>query len=423
MKKVSLIFLLLFPLAFFAQQRADIVIFDGQYFNGETFVPFAEMVIDNGRIKHISNKKLAYVGDTVIVAKGKFIIPGLTDAHVHLQGSPGKSGGYVMFSLYSHSAMRAGVTTQWDLFSSKYNDMAKLPGKFPQYFGTVLNAGPCITVPYGHGANMGSPAQITSVADAEKWALKLATDSTINFIKIIYQRHSSKHAMTEDEMKKIVAIAHQHNKKVLAHIDHSADAIECALAGVDALAHIPMNKMRDGEIDTLKNSGIYIIPTYTVYEATYDGMSLAYASDSLLRASAHPDDLKSLFGKPMPPDSKKEYWPFEVDYSYNLKKIIEKGIPILAGTDAGNYAVFYGYSLHNELEQYVYHGMAHAAALNTATTNINFFLPAHKTGKITEGYTADLVILNANPLDDITNTKKIDLVIGNGAILKIWPFK
>jgi imidazolonepropionase-like amidohydrolase len=422
MKKIYLLFCLLSPLVLFAQQKADMVIFDGQYFDGKTFVHFAEMVIEGGRITHISNKKLKYVGDTTIDAKGKFIIPGLTDAHVHLQGRPGKGDGYVMFSLYTHCALRAGVTTQWDLFSAKYRDMAKMPGKFSQYFGTVLNAGPCLTVPFGHGAGITNPAQLKTVADAEKWALQLATDTAIDFIKIIYQRHSSKNAMTEEQMKKIVAVVHQHNKKVLAHIDHSTDAIECALAGVDALAHIPMNKMRDGEIDTLKNSGIYIIPTYTVYQASYDGMPLSYASDSLLRATAHPDDLRGLFGRPMPPDSKKELWPFEVDYSYNLKKIIEKGIPILAGTDAGNYAVFYGYALHNELEQYVNHGMTAVAALNTATTDINSFLPAYKKGKIAEGYSADLVLLNANPLENITNTKKIHLVINNGAAIQIWPF-
>ncbi len=422
MKKLLLLVCTILPALLPAQQKADMLITNGQYFNGETFVPFAIMVVDSGRIKHISAEKLNYTAPTVVDAQGKYVIPGLIDCHVHLQGHPGVGKNYVIYSLNTHSALRAGVTTQCDLFSSKYKEMAQLPGNFARYFGNVFNAGPCITVPGGHGANMGSLAQITSVKEARQWAKDLATDPAIDYIKIIYQRHSNKNAMTLEQMQEIVRVAHKNNKKVLAHIDHSQDAVECALAGVDALAHIPMKKLTDSELDTLKQTGVKIIPTITVYQATYDGMGMDYAADSLLLACAHPNHLNGLYGKPIPAESKKEYWPFEVDYEYNLKQIIAKGIPLLAGTDAGNYAVFYGYSLHHEVAQYVRYGLSPVQALNTATTNVAAFFPEKKTGKLAIGYRADIVLLNANPLRDINNTKSIHQVICNGVVMEVFPY-
>lgn len=409
----------------FAQQKPPLIIENGQYFDGEKFVAFRAMEVIEGKINKISIDEPLASDESYhyIDAQGKYIIPGLIDCHVHLQGSPGAGNSYVGHSFNSHSALRAGVTTQMDLFSSKYAEMGRMADNFPQYFGTVLNAGPCLTVPGGHGANMGSPAQLTSVADAEEWAKKLCADDAVDYIKIIYQRHSNKKAMTFHQMQAIVKIAHQKGKKVLAHIDHTLDALECAHEGVDALAHIPMKKMSPTEVDSLKRSGIVVVPTITVYQASYDGMDAAYGKDSLLLASAHPSHLEGLYGGSIKPDSKKEYWPFEIDYMYNLKLLIAAGVPIMAGTDAGNYATFYGYALHHELEEYVNGGMTTAQALNTATTNVSSFLPEKKIGKLAEGYQADMVFLNANPLENISNTKSIYKVLNRGVELQILPFK
>ena len=98
-------------------------------------------------------------------------------------------------------------------------------------------------------------------------------------------------------------------------------------------------------------------------------------------------------------------------------------MPILAGTDAGNYATFYGYAIHNEIAQYVARGMTPAQALRTATSNVDAVFPDKKIGKIAAGYHADLVILNANPLEKIENTKKVYKVINRGVELKVMLFE
>ena len=427
MRKLFLLLCFLAPLFINAQQYDSYRLMNGHYFNGEKFVPFKYIEVRKGKITFIIDKDdksdYALTDDLDgININGKYVIPGLIDCHVHLQGHPGGEKA-VRQSFNSHSALRAGVTTQLDLFSSKYAEMGKMSETFPQYFGNVLNAGPCITVPGGHGANMGSPAQITSIEEAKEWALKLCNDTNVDFIKIIYQYHSNKKAMKPEQMKKIVEVAHKHNKKVLAHIDHTLDALDCAEAGVDVLAHIPLKKMTKAEVTKLKKTGVAVIPTITVYQATYEGLGKDYASDSLLYASVHPNHISDFSSNGVEKQSKKEYWPFEVDFMHNLKLLIEAGVPILAGTDAGNYATFYGYAIHNEIAQYVARGMTPAQALRTATSNVDAVFPDKKIGKIAAGYHADLVILNANPLEKIENTKKVYKVINRGVELKVMLFE
>jgi imidazolonepropionase-like amidohydrolase len=94
------------------------------------------------------------------------------------------------------------------------------------------------------------------------------------------------------------------------------------------------------------------------------------------------------------------------------------GAPILAGTDLGNPSVTPGFSLHDELALFVDGGMTPLDALRTATLNPARYLAATDTmGSIAGGKVADIVLLDANPLDDIRNTMRIHAVIVNGRVL------
>jgi len=91
------------------------------------------------------------------------------------------------------------------------------------------------------------------------------------------------------------------------------------------------------------------------------------------------------------------------------------GVPILAGTDTGNPFCFPGFSLHEELALLVIAGLTPVEALRSATLNPAKFFGLDKTlGTIEQGKIADLVLLNANPLEDIRNTQRINAVIANG---------
>ncbi|HLJ09937.1 MAG TPA: amidohydrolase family protein, partial [Planctomycetaceae bacterium] len=100
-------------------------------------------------------------------------------------------------------------------------------------------------------------------------------------------------------------------------------------------------------------------------------------------------------------------------------KLYRAGVPLLAGTDSPEPQVPPGFSLHQELEMLVESGLPEAAALRAATlTNAAALGGKERLGSLSEGKTADIVLLSANPLDDIRNTRRIELVIHMGQVCR-----
>jgi hypothetical protein len=107
--------------------------------------------------------------------------------------------------------------------------------------------------------------------------------------------------------------------------------------------------------------------------------------------------------------------PVEAVTPDTLNVLVEAGVPVLAGTDVGNPFLVPGYHLHTELELMVDAGMSPLAALRSATiVPAEILVPDMKMGRIETGYRADIVLLSANPLEDISNTREISAVILNG---------
>lgn len=103
--------------------------------------------------------------------------------------------------------------------------------------------------------------------------------------------------------------------------------------------------------------------------------------------------------------------------SKNVQRMKDAKVGLLAGTDLGNPFIFPGFSLHDELELLVEAGLSPLEALQTATINpARFFGMQDSVGSIERGKIADLILLNANPLQSISNTKKIAAVIVNGKL-------
>jgi imidazolonepropionase-like amidohydrolase len=100
-----------------------------------------------------------------------------------------------------------------------------------------------------------------------------------------------------------------------------------------------------------------------------------------------------------------------------MGKLANKGVKIIAGTDYPNPYCFPGFSLHDELELMVEGGMTSLQALQAATINPAIFQKKEaEFGTISSGKTASLVLLNANPLEDINNSRQINTVILRGKI-------
>ena len=112
-------------------------------------------------------------------------------------------------------------------------------------------------------------------------------------------------------------------------------------------------------------------------------------------------------------------------YLKMVKRMHEKGVLLLAGTDTGaNPLCFPGVGVHNELEALVEAGLSPLEALKTATLNPALFLEIKKDyGTVSVGKMADLVLLEQNPLEDISNVRKINAVIRGGKLFDTAQIK
>jgi hypothetical protein len=169
-------------------------------------------------------------------------------------------------------------------------------------------------------------------------------------------------------------------------------------------------------IATLARNHTWVTPTLVVYQP------YAHAFDS---ASTHPEWAKYVPGivqggwvrrarDLMPADSMVVRSYFSFERTSELKKA---GVKLLAGTDAAQAFVFPGFSLHQELELLVHSGLTPLEALRAATYNpAEFFNALDSLGTVSRGKLADLVLLDGNPLADIRNTRRISVVIANGRV-------
>lgn len=119
------------------------------------------------------------------------------------------------------------------------------------------------------------------------------------------------------------------------------------------------------------------------------------------------------------PDSKQALQPHHQKAFQIAGDAHEAGVPVMAGSDPGEFGIIWGFSLHTELEYLVEAGLSEAQALRAATLNpARYRGMVDSLGTIEEGKLADLVLLNANPLEDISNTRTIDTVVANGRVFR-----
>ncbi len=220
----------------------------------------------------------------------------------------------------------------------------------------------------------------------------------------------------------IIEEAHLHNLKVFAHMFYLEDAKELMRRGVDGLAH----SVRDQEVDEeylrlAKEKGITQLATLTGHSANVvyaegatfldePGLQLLFPS-SLLETLGSQEYQERLANNP---NSASRRQVFETAIR-NTGKVAAAGIPIAVGTDSGGVGRFQGLWEHREMELLVKAGLTPMQAIQAATVNGARFLGVDdKYGTIAAGKVADFIVLDADPLSDITNSRKIDAVWMNG---------
>jgi imidazolonepropionase-like amidohydrolase len=383
--------------------------------NREGVLERQRVLVRDGRIVAIG------AGDSVeipanarrIEAAGRYLIPGLTDAHVHLLSTN-------EFALY----LANGVTTVFNLNGRPAHLLWKKQVAAGELLGpTIFTAGP--TFDRAHTAE-----EAVHMVDEQ-------AGSGYDAVKIYNQ-------VSKAEYPALIAEAKRKNLLLMGHVAREPD-FGMTLAAGQSIAHLEEftytyfnpqhdddnshivydeNKIPDVVRDTAK-SGVYVIATLFTYR------------DIVEQATNLPEFLKSPELKYLAPwtleglqPAANRYYHFPEKSHAQLrtslafqrklvKALADGGVPLLSGTDSTDIGPVAGFSLHDELQEFVNDGLTPYQALQTATLNAaRYFRQNSEFGTIEVGKRADFVMVGGNPLKDISYTRKIEGVMVRGRWLR-----
>lgn len=438
-------------------QDVDLIISDATLIDGTGDVPSSKVniFIKDGIISHISSKNIKHVpASTVLInATGKYVMPGLVDVHVHFT-----SGGLEPHD--SHTNERVfrqflyyGVTTVFNLGADggSTNEIAELHKRQREGFvfaPRIYGTGNMLTVPGGHPIATIIAASLPPGTDLETidWESRgytilrnnrqarevIANHAALGMdgVKIIIESGpppwgNNHPRMSSDMIHFIVNKASKLNLPVYAHVSSLDEMQDAVKAGVRAVAHGVMDKpfLDETLIQLTKEKDIFYIPTlalyYGFYSYIYDSTLL---DDPFLRAGVPSHTIESL-NRPLFLKAHKRRtadWiqPRMENIIGGIGAAYRSGVKIALGTDSGSLFDFPGYSAHLEMELLVKAGLTPMEAIVTATRRGAEMLGADDLfGTIEVGKRADIIILNANPLNKIRNTRTLQKVIIAGKLL------
>ena len=451
-----------FVLSIFALsgQAEQIALVNGTLINPATNRIMADAIIvidgahiaDFGKSKIMSTPKDAHTID----CKGKFILPGYIDTHVHFFQSgdiftrpdvvdlnavrPYKDEvawvkGHLndVFARY----LRSGITSVVDVGGPFWNFEVRKTANSTAKAPRVAVAGPLISSVSRQPLDLGDPpiVKIDTPDQAREFVRKLAGQNP-DLVKIWYIVDKD-HPV--DSFRPIVHAtveeSHAHKLRVAVHATELETARAAVEEGADILVHSVIDKpVDDAFVRLLKDQHVILCPTLVVFErygrtfanklnltpeekAWGNPEVIATLEVTKIRPDQLPDRIKTALANP---DETLDRIKKTYDVALkNLKTLEDAGITIAAGTDAGNIGTIHGPALFREFQLMREAGLTPMQILQCTTTNAAKLFGgetgAH-TGKIENGYFADLVVLKSNPLEDIAHASDIDSVIKNGVV-------
>jgi imidazolonepropionase-like amidohydrolase len=400
---------------------------------GGPAVPNSSLLATDGRITWIgpASELKAPAGAPVQDLGGKFVMPGLIDLHTHVSNSDVVMQDPVRFFT------REGVTRDLHLYASYGTtsvaslgtdqkplvyDIREEQRKGRPKVARIFTAGRGFTVKDGFPTNKGNvpgiPYEPSTPAEAAAQMEELAAERP-DVVKIWVDDRFGDFKKTPIEISRpIIEGAHKHGIKVIAHVFYLSDAKQLAAAGLDAFGHSVRDRAVDDElIQLMKKNGTWIIPTLYREWATFmfeepdqflNDPFFARGLDARQReVLKSPEYHKALTGDKYFP----RYPGVLKNAKDNLKRLVDAGVRIGYGTDSGVLTRFEGFGEHMELQLMVEAGMTPAQVITAATKSSAEFLGQEKDlGTLEQGKWADMIVLAADPLANIRNSRQIDAV-------------
>ena len=446
-------------------------------------IPNAAIKIDGDQITSIiqNSADTPKKGDSVIDAKGKFILPGYIDTHVHFFQSGDiytRPDGLDLNSIRPYKQevewirshlddtfaryLRCGITSVIDIGGPLWNfemrKRANATAKAPR----VAAAGPLISSVSRPQLDLGDPpiVKIDTPEQGREMVRKLAAQKP-DYIKIWYivpgvqpassstpqpngsaspaagQSDVERAAIFRPVVHAVIDESHRLKLRVAVHATELEAARASAEEGADLLVHSVTDKpVDDAFVKLLKEKHTILTPTLVVFERYGRTFANKLELTPEEKAWGDPEVIASLDVTKIPEDKRPDRLKKAMENSQqvldgiqktydvalkNLKTLEDAGITIATGTDAGNIGTIHGPAIFREFQLMKQAGLTPMEILKCTTANAARTFGGDtgaKIGSLQPGYYADLVILKSNPVDDIKNASDIDSVMKNGVIYR-----
>lgn len=370
-----------------AYDGARLIIGDGRVIENGTLLVQGSTITAVGRVSVPS-------GATRINAAGKTIMPMIVDTHVHV--SPTRE------AIIRDLRMRAyyGVSAAMSLGTDSYEVLTMRAEEIPGA-ARFRSAGRGITMQEPGRTTV--PYWVNDITEARKAVAELAANK-VDIVKIWVDTRDGKFKkLTPELYGAIIDEAHKRGLRVTAHIFDLEDAKGLIRAGVDALAHGVRDRDIDEELVAMFKQRPNLVLTPNLPERGVQ-VDLSWLKEGL------PSNQYAMLEQAN--TDRKIAQQFFGIQARNLAKLNAAGARITLGTDGNR-----PWGPHEEMEDMVLAGMTPMQVIVAATRNSAEFMRLSDAGTLQAGKSADFIVLDANPLENITNTRRISAVILRGAAL------